>query len=178
MALTKTNSTISTTPPTDEQEDQTTMATPTTPLSSPPPSQARWWKPSEPSTLEAIISSNPSPLPPPSPPLDPALEHHIIRTLDLTLVPLLCILFTISFADRANIGNAKIAGMTQDLHLHGNRYNLAVMVFTTAYMVFGIPASLVFKRFGTRCLSAMMGIWGCFALGQGFVRGFGEWYPG
>lgn len=62
--------------------------------------------------------------------------------------------------------------MDKDLHLTGNRYNMAVMIFTIAYMLFGIPANLVFKKLGPRSLAGMMAIWGLFAMGQGLVRDF------
>lgn len=105
-----------------------------------------------------------------APPINKALERHILRKVDLTLLTLLNILFIVSFADRSNIGNAKIAGMSRDLHLTGNRYNIAVMVFTIAYMTFGLPASIIFKKIGPSSLSYMMFIWGTFALSQGFVK--------
>lgn len=60
----------------------------------------------------------------------------------------------------SNIANAKIQGMDKDLHLHGNQYNMAVMVFTVAYVIFGVPANLVFKKFGPKTLSIMMLFWG------------------
>lgn len=108
-----------------------------------------------------------------SPPIDTAMHRRILRKLDIRLLPLLNVLFIVSFADRSNIGNAKIAGMTRDLHLTGNRYNMTVMVFTIAYMIFGLPASLAFKAIGPQSLSYMMFIWGVFALSQGFVRSWG-----
>lgn len=61
---------------------------------------------------------------------------------------------------RSNIANAKIQGMDEDLHLHGNQYNMAVMVFTLAYVIFGVPANLIFKKFGPQSLSVMMFVWG------------------
>jgi len=107
------------------------------------------------------------------------------------VVPVLFILFLVSFVDRGNIGmstfvvcyilsrsdtttpgNAHIQGMDASLHLKGNNYNMAVMVFTLAYVVFGIPANLVFKKTGPRSLSVMMFLWGICAMGQGLVKNF------
>ena len=42
--------------------------------------------------------------------IDPAVEKKLIRKLDWRLIPWLCLLYLISFLDRTNIGNAKIAG--------------------------------------------------------------------
>jgi hypothetical protein len=35
----------------------------------------------------------------------------------------------LAFIDRGNIGNAKIAGLYDDLHLHGMQYNTALTLF-------------------------------------------------
>jgi hypothetical protein len=42
--------------------------------------------------------------------IDPVAERKLLRKLDLTLIPWLCLLYLISFLDRTNIGNAVIAG--------------------------------------------------------------------
>ncbi|OMP88056.1 putative transporter C11D3.18C [Diplodia seriata] len=106
-------------------------------------------------------------------PFDPKIERRILRKLDFQVVPLLCILFLISFIDRSNVANAKIQGMEEDLNLHGNQYNIAVWIFTLAYVVFGVPANLVFKKFGPKTLSLMMLCWGITVIGQGVTRSAG-----
>ncbi|KAL0260729.1 hypothetical protein SLS55_004419 [Diplodia seriata] len=109
----------------------------------------------------------------PGEPFDPKIERRILRKLDFQVVPLLCILFLISFIDRSNVANAKIQGMEEDLNLHGNQYNIAVWIFTLAYVVFGVPANLVFKKFGPKTLSLMMLCWGITVIGQGVTRSAG-----
>jgi hypothetical protein len=91
---------------------------------------------------------------------DPEIERRVRRRLDYTILPILCFFMFVSFLDRGNIGNAKIQGMTKDLHMRGNDYNIAVMLFTVAYIMFGLPASLIFKKTGTQSLSVMMFLWG------------------
>lgn len=49
--------------------------------------------------------------------------------------------------------------MEQSLHLTGNKYNIAVLVFTVAYITFGIPGNILFRLTGPRSLSVMMFIW-------------------
>lgn len=41
--------------------------------------------------------------------------------------------------DRANIGNAKIEGLTDDLHLDGTKYNTCQSIFFVTYILFEIP---------------------------------------
>lgn len=59
---------------------------------------------------------------------DDAETKRIIRKIDIRLMPLLTVLYLLSFLDRSNIGNARIAGMDEDLNLTGSQYNIATMV--------------------------------------------------
>ena len=88
------------------------------------------------------------------------IERRILRRLDLSVVPVLCFLFLVSFVDRGNIGNAHIQGLDKSLHMTKNDYNIAVMVFTLGYVVFGLPANFVFKMTGPKSLSVMIFLWG------------------
>jgi MFS family permease len=99
-------------------------------------------------------------------------ERKITRKIDFGILPVLWLLFLVSFVDRGNIGNAKIAGMTQDLHLGGNRYNVAVQVFTAAYVVCAVPANIIFKKTGPRSLAVMMFFWGLAVIGQGVTASY------
>lgn len=44
--------------------------------------------------------------------------------------------------------------------MKGNDYNIAVTVFTVSYIAFGVPANLVFKKFGPKTLAVFMFAWG------------------
>ena len=55
----------------------------------------------------------------------PEKRKKLIRKIDLRLVPVLALLYLISHIDRANIGNAKIEGLTEDLNMDGIQYNIA-----------------------------------------------------
>lgn len=61
-----------------------------------------------------------------------AEEKAIIRKLDWRLLPYVLLLYTLSVLDRSNLGNAKIAGMTKDINLGGNRYNWLGTIFYIA----------------------------------------------
>lgn len=66
-------------------------------------------------------------------PLDPVEESHLVRKLDLVVFPIFFVIYTMSFLDRINISNAKIQGMTEDIDLHGNRFNVALFVSPACY---------------------------------------------
>lgn len=56
--------------------------------------------------------------------------HKVLRKVDFHLMPMLTFLYLISFLDRGNIGNAKVAGMNVDLGLSSGQFNLALTVKT------------------------------------------------
>lgn len=53
-------------------------------------------------------------------------EKATLRKMDIRLIPMLAVLYLLSFLDRGNIGNAKIQGLTADLELKGDQYNLCL----------------------------------------------------
>ena len=61
--------------------------------------------------------------------IDPIAEKKLLWKVDCYVVPPLLILFLLSFLDRVNIGNAKIQGMTEELHMVGQDYNIALFIF-------------------------------------------------
>ena len=59
----------------------------------------------------------------------PEEEKAIIRKLDYNVLPLVFVLYSISVLDRSNLGNAKIAGMQEDIDLSGGRYEWLATIF-------------------------------------------------
>lgn len=62
-------------------------------------------------------------------------EAAVIRKLDRRLLPLVFVLYSLSVLDRSNLGNARLAGMEDDIDLSGNRYSLLGTIFYIAYIV-------------------------------------------
>lgn len=54
-------------------------------------------------------------------------EAAVLRKMDIRLIPMLSALYLLAFLDRGNIGNAKIEGMLEDLHMTGPQYNWTCM---------------------------------------------------
>lgn len=65
--------------------------------------------------------------------IDPIEEKKLLRKVDMHVVPPLLILFLLAFLDRVNIGNAKIQGMTKELHMVGQDYSIALFIFFIPY---------------------------------------------
>ena len=80
---------------------------------------------------------------------------------------------THSCADRVNIGNANVYGLSTDLDLTGDMYNTALCVFFVPYIVFEIPSNVLLKRFRPHIwLSANMFLFGFTTMMQGVVKNY------
>jgi hypothetical protein len=55
-------------------------------------------------------------------------ENAVLRKMDIRLIPMLSMLYLLAFLDRGNIGNAKIEGLVDDLHMTGPQYNWTCMI--------------------------------------------------
>ncbi|KAJ7583782.1 major facilitator superfamily domain-containing protein [Mycena floridula] len=70
----------------------------------------------------------------------------LYRKIDWHILPILAVLFTMSFVDRGNIGNALSLGMVRDLKLEiGVRANLVTAIFYIAYAAFEVPSQVMLK---------------------------------
>ncbi|RKL08457.1 hypothetical protein BFJ71_g1744 [Fusarium oxysporum] len=76
---------------------------------------------------------------------DEAEARRILRKVDYRVVPLLIIMYLTAFIDRANIGNAKIAGMNDELELTGRQYNIVLTVFFIPYAILEVPSNIILK---------------------------------
>ncbi|KAL1608361.1 hypothetical protein SLS60_003302 [Paraconiothyrium brasiliense] len=101
------------------------------------------------------------------------LEKGITRKLDRRLMPWLFGLWLLAFIDRSNIGNAKIDGMTEDLQLDSNKFNIALAVFYVPYILWDVPSNLVIKYFRAgHYLPGLLIAWGLVSMCTGFVKSY------
>ncbi|CAD6567770.1 MAG: hypothetical protein ASARMPREDX12_009458 [Alectoria sarmentosa] len=63
-------------------------------------------------------------------------EKVVVRKLDRHLVLFIAFLYMLSFLDRSNIGNARIAGLTEDLSLNSSQYEWLLTSFYCTYITF------------------------------------------
>lgn len=64
--------------------------------------------------------------------IDPALDRALTRKFDTHLIPWLFGLWLLAFIDRSNIGNARIDGLSTDLRLTGDKFNIVGLLASTA----------------------------------------------
>ncbi|GKT51522.1 putative transporter [Colletotrichum spaethianum] len=87
---------------------------------------------------------------------------------------MLAVLYLISHLDRANIGNAKIEGLAEDLNLNGVQWNIALSLFFVPYILLEVPSNVLLKKFKRPSvyLGTLVTIWGVIMTCHGLVHNF------
>lgn len=92
------------------------------------------------------------------------------------LLPLLVIVYVISFLDRTNIALAKHS-MSLDLHLSAAAYGLGAGLFFLSYALLEVPSNLIMHKVGARMwITRIMITWGLLSVAMAFVRGETSFY--
>ncbi|KAJ5689711.1 MFS general substrate transporter [Penicillium macrosclerotiorum] len=110
---------------------------------------------------------------------DPVYSHReqrkIIHHIDARLVLMLGFLHTVSLIDRGNLGTAAVAGMEEELHLHGTQYSTIAVAFFPPYICLQIFGPILVRKIGPiNYLSVVVFIWGVVMLSAGFVKNWTE----
>ncbi|RYN27408.1 hypothetical protein AA0112_g7867 [Alternaria arborescens] len=100
--------------------------------------------------------------------------RRLLRKLDIAILPLVSTMYLLSFLDRSNIGNARLAGLEQDLGMTGWDYATAVSVFFPFYIISEVPSNLAMKKFRPSIwIPSIMVAWGIVMTLMGLVHNFG-----
>ncbi|GAA5834469.1 hypothetical protein JCM3766R1_005221 [Sporobolomyces carnicolor] len=106
--------------------------------------------------------------------IDEQAQKRLLRKLDMILIPPVALIYLFCFIDRANIGNARLAGLEKNLQLKGYDYNILLTAFYVAYVVGELPAQWLNKRLGVgRMIAAWCFLFGLFSFVMTFVKSFG-----
>ncbi|MCJ1309948.1 hypothetical protein MMC25_003609 [Agyrium rufum] len=102
-----------------------------------------------------------------------AIDRKLLWKLDIKLIPWLCLLYLVSFLDRTNIGNAKILGLTTDLHLTNGGYNACLSIFFVSYAGFEPVTNILLKRLRPSIfIPIIMTLWGIVMVTMGLTHNF------
>ncbi|RIB02946.1 major facilitator superfamily domain-containing protein [Gigaspora rosea] len=100
-------------------------------------------------------------------------EQTLLRKIDSRIVPLMLLLYLLSFLDRVNIGNAKLANLERDIGLVGNEFNWSLSIFFIGYVVFEVPSNLIlYKVRPSIWLPTIMIGWGITMSLMAFVKSY------
>ncbi|KAK7756290.1 hypothetical protein SLS62_001516 [Diatrype stigma] len=102
---------------------------------------------------------------------DKRAERRLRIKIDFVVVPTISILYLFCFIDRANIGNARLAGLERDLNLEGHDYNTLLSSFYVSYILFEIPTTLACKWIGPGWFIPLLALgFGIASVGTAFVN--------
>ncbi|KAK4985384.1 hypothetical protein LTR50_006000 [Elasticomyces elasticus] len=102
----------------------------------------------------------------------PDEEKAVLRKLDRRLVLFMALLYMLSFLDRSNIGNAKLAGMKDELRLSSAQYDWLLTAFYVTYILFEWMA-LLYRVFPPHVYIAVcVFAWGFLASLQSIASSF------
>ena len=115
-----------------------------------------------------------------SAPIDVALQDSPARGIDaeavlartrMRLLPLLIVLFIVSYLDRVNVSFAKLT-MDAALGIDDSVYALGAGIFFIGYFVFEVPSNLILERVGARrWIARIMITWGLVSAATAGVTG-------
>ncbi|OXI43841.1 MFS transporter [Burkholderia aenigmatica] len=92
------------------------------------------------------------------------------------LMPLLVVVYIVSFLDRTNIALARHS-MSIDLGLSAMTYGLGAGLFFLTYSLAEVPSNLIMLKVGARrWITRIMITWGALSVGMAFVRGETSFY--
>ncbi|KAJ4245035.1 MFS transporter (Seo1) [Fusarium torreyae] len=108
-------------------------------------------------------------------PDDTPEERRFLLKLDLLLMPIALLSFWIKNMDYANINNAYVSGLKEELGFEGNELVQLQTVFTVATVVAQLPAPFLFTRVPLHILMPTMEVlWGVFNLVQYRANSFSQ----
>ncbi|KAI0305353.1 MFS general substrate transporter [Multifurca ochricompacta] len=106
-------------------------------------------------------------------PIDPKVLRRATLKTDLYLIPIVGMFYLLSFLDRSNIGNARVAGLTKSLHMTTNQFSTALTITYVPYILMELPMNLLMKRLGANVtLPIMVVLWGMVCACQGAVHSY------
>lgn len=101
-------------------------------------------------------------------------EKKLLRKIDLRLMPILWIMYILNYVDRTNIGNAKIAGMEDDLDLDDQKYAWVLSIFFFGYLLCEVPSNMILSRSRPSLfLPGIMIVWGALSAAMASAQTYG-----
>lgn len=65
----------------------------------------------------------------------PEEEKAVLRKIDMYMLPLMCWVYMIQFADKTTLNYANVMGISDDTHLVGNEYSWISSIFYAGYLI-------------------------------------------
>ncbi|KAL0961234.1 hypothetical protein HGRIS_006200 [Hohenbuehelia grisea] len=100
-------------------------------------------------------------------------EKRVWWKLDLSVLGVITMFYLLSWLDRTNLGNARVAGLQKDLKLTNDQYSIALTVTFVPYIIAELPSNLLLKVVGPdRLLPTLLTLWGIVTTLQGVIHNY------
>ncbi|KAL0960727.1 hypothetical protein HGRIS_005752 [Hohenbuehelia grisea] len=81
--------------------------------------------------------------------------------------------YLLSWLDRTNLGNARVAGLQKDLKLTNHQYSICLTITFIPYILAELPSNLLLKIVGpNRLIPTLLTLWGIVTTLQGLVHNY------
>ena len=105
--------------------------------------------------------------------LDPQMRKRLLRKIDFTIMPILCVVYGLNYLDKTTLSYASVMGMKKDLHLVGDNYQWLGSLFYFGYLGWEYPTNLMLQKLPIGKYSSInIILWGmtlsCFAAVHNF----------
>ncbi|KAK6465468.1 allantoate permease [Scheffersomyces coipomensis] len=74
------------------------------------------------------------------------IRKKVLRKVDMRIVPLLCVTYTLQFLDKLSLNYASAYSMNADLDLVGQRYSWVAAIFNFGYLFWAFPGNYIIQR--------------------------------
>ncbi|KAL3417533.1 major facilitator superfamily transporter [Phlyctema vagabunda] len=107
-----------------------------------------------------------------------ASEKKLLHKIDFFILTYGCLAYFTKWLDQANLSNAYVSGMKEDLAMYGKQFNYATTCFQVGTIVGGIPANLLLTRVPPRyLLPGCELIWAVLTICTYKVTSYNQLYP-
>ncbi|KAF3804139.1 Allantoate permease [Colletotrichum gloeosporioides] len=91
----------------------------------------------------------------------PEEECQTLRKIDMNMLPLMCWVYMIQFADKTTLNYASLMGIREDTNLKGNEFSWISSIFYAGYLAWEFPTTYLFRRLPVgKYVSANILAWG------------------
>lgn len=99
-----------------------------------------------------------------------SVERSAIRKIKFRIIPLVLILYVVSYLDRVNLGYASLE-MNSDLGITSAQFGLAAGIFFIGYFLFEVPSNMIMHKIGARIwISRILISWGIVAMATALAQ--------
>ncbi|KAK8103207.1 hypothetical protein PG984_016353 [Apiospora sp. TS-2023a] len=104
----------------------------------------------------------------------PEEEKRVLRKIDCTILPMMCVVFLLQYLDKQSLSYASVFGLITDLNMTSTQYSWCSSIFYVGQLVAEYPFIYLMSRLHlTKFVGATIVIWGiicmCLAAPQNFA---------